>query len=140
MYLLNIIGTHVLSTHRLVLKDAKMLTTPPMLVCNIPLTAVLLIVYQEIPERVPMIRIYISANLCQQNNLLHKGNPSTSSYRSNSSEDIHILHTTPQARLHGIRIPPEDIHHESPTQTREHRPRIGSDLRSCFWTEEVLCG
>ena len=36
---------------------------------------------------------------------------------------LHILHTTPQTRLQRLGMPPEQIHHQRPTQARKHRPR-----------------
>lgn len=39
------------------------------------------------------------------------------------------MHTTPQTRLHDLRMPPEDVHDERPTDTRKHRPPIIPHLR-----------
>jgi len=37
---------------------------------------------------------------------------------------IDILHTTPQARLHTLRVPPEDPHNRCPAHSRKYRPCI----------------
>ena len=56
---------------------------------------------------------------------------------SRFTQYVHILHTTPQARLYTLRLPPEDIHDSCPTQTRKNRPRIPLDGRFRFWTESL---
>lgn len=53
--------------------------------------------------------------------------------------DLHVMHAAPQTRLHCLRMPPEDVHHSRPTQTRKCRPGIAynllSELLICYQTQ-----
>lgn len=43
---------------------------------------------------------------------------------------VDVLHGTPQARLHSLRMPPEDVHDECPAQRGKCRPRVLQDKLS----------
>ena len=61
----------------------------------------LFVVPDKVPQRIPMIGV-----------------------------DIDIIHTAPQTRLQVLGMPPEEVHHHSPRQRRERRPRVVADLRA----------
>jgi hypothetical protein len=50
--------------------------------------------------------------------------------KSQGQECIHILHTTPQAGLYAIGLPPENVHDKRPAETCKNRPCICSNLFS----------
>lgn len=52
---------------------------------------------------------------------------------------IDIFHATPQARLHRIRIPPENPHDQSPAHGCKHGPRIISYFIRDLGTADDAC-
>lgn len=57
---------------------------------------------EEVPERIPMVRVHIS-----EGKMVRKHHRQL---LGDKNSDSHILHTTPQAWLDGVRIPPENVH------------------------------
>ena len=81
--------------------------------------------YQEIPDSIPLIRIYISARHVR---LASMPQPRSLWYSIQSGKsNLHILHTAPHTRLQSICMPAEQPHHHPPAQCCKHRPCIYGD-------------
>jgi hypothetical protein len=97
---------------------------------------------QKIPERIPVIRIDVSAraqSLVSRYVLQtgpHNQKQPTKTPELKNRAHLHILHTAPQARLNRVGIPAEDVHDEGPAKAGEDRPGASLDLGACGGGEE----